>query len=470
MTPTRISLPFTATEKQKPFVESSAMFKLGGGARGGGKSHCLAGIAILLSFLFPGNVGYAGRLDLLDFKKTTLPLLLALIPKELLVTHQRQEHYIDILSSDGITTSRIWYGEMKDPDSLLSGNIGWFFIDEAFEVPRETFINLAGSLRGNLPSGKPRPLYGLLASNPAPGWVADTFPVLLDEQELYTEAIAREGAAFTPFPSPYSDNPDSPKMIDPDYAYFPFLARDNQFNGPGYEERLVKQYSKLGPDWVARMVEGVWDASMEGLVYQLREDNLWRGESLYRPGVPVELTVDPSNGAGIYAALVLQRWMGKVHIIDEFHHTGGTDEDFRKWLDSRPYAKSIEGGIADPAKPDSIRRLRWWGYPIRGLTRRKNVTDQINALKLAMSRNDRLGGPMLLIDVGRCPHLISEFRRRVYRKPRIQGGHASEQPVKAHDHLLNALEYWFYQYLPFNEEIELPESPVYKARAYMSLV
>src|SRR5690242_20291382 len=111
----RIRLPFKATEKQLPFVQSSAMFKLGGGSRGGGKSHSLSGIGVLLSFMFPGNTGFMGRADLLDFKKTTLPLVLSLIPKELLIRHQAQEHYIDILSIDGKTPSRIWYGEMKDP-------------------------------------------------------------------------------------------------------------------------------------------------------------------------------------------------------------------------------------------------------------------------------------------------------------------------------------------------------------------
>src|SRR5690349_4340779 len=101
--PKTIRLPFKASEKQKPFVDSSAMFKLGGGARGGGKSHTLAGIAVLLSFFFPGNVGYMGRADLADFIKTTLDMVLGLIPPELLVTHNHQHHYIDILSIDGVT-------------------------------------------------------------------------------------------------------------------------------------------------------------------------------------------------------------------------------------------------------------------------------------------------------------------------------------------------------------------------------
>jgi hypothetical protein len=76
-----VNLPFAATTKQSPFVKSSAMFKLGGGARGGGKSHCLAGIGVLLSFMYPGNSGYCGRAQLTDFERTTLPLLLNSSPR-----------------------------------------------------------------------------------------------------------------------------------------------------------------------------------------------------------------------------------------------------------------------------------------------------------------------------------------------------------------------------------------------------
>ena len=466
-----IRLPFKAFPKQLPFVQSSAMFKLGGGSRGGGKSHSLSGMGILLSFLYPGNVGYMGRADLLDFKKTTLPLVLDLIPPEILVRHQAQDHYIDILSRDGKTTSRMWYGEMKDPGSLLSGNIGWFFIDEAYEVPQETFINLQGALRGTLPNGDPRPYHGLLASNPAPGWLQETFPVLEEEQTLFAQAVDAYGPNFQPFPSPFFEK----KMIDPDYQYFPFRAIDNPANGPGYEERLIKQYGKLGPQWVSRMVYGVWDSSMEGLVYQLEDANIYRpkrvGQRLWRPGVPVELAGDPSNGAGIYAVNVLQRWRNRVLVVDEFHQHGGTDENFRDWLQSQPWKDDIEDGIFDPAKPDTIKRLQHWGFSVRGLKKKKNVTDQINAVKQGLAADPVTGQAQLVIDEVHCPHLILEMRKRVYRSPsrRNPDLRVSEQPVKAHDHHCNALEYWYMEKLPFGTFDDTYPDSVYEERDYMKL-
>lgn len=474
----RVTLPFTPTEKQTPFVNSNAMFKLGGGMRGGGKSHTLAGLGIFLSFMYPGNTGYCGRANLTDFEKTTLPLILALIPKPLLITHNSQKHFIDILSRDGVTPSRIWYGELGDPSSLLSGNFGWFFIDEAVECPLETFVNLAGTLRGNLPDGSPRPFYGLLATNPGPGWLMDSFPVLPEEQEAYEKAVLdHPDLDWEPFPSPV--NPK--KTIDPDYAYFPFSAADNPFNGPGYVERITKQYSKLGPEFVSRYVYGVWDATMAGLVYQLENSHLFQGyanaspglKDLYRPGLPVVMGGDPSNGAGIYAAVATQVWRGRLLVIDEFWRPGGTDEDLRDWLQTRPWREDIIDGIFDPAKPDSIKRLQGWGYPFRALTKKKNVSDQINSVKAKMAVDPVQGTAELLLDAHRCQRLIEEFRKRVYRSPnrRNPDVRTPEQPVKAHDHLLNALEYLVYQLYPFGitGTRGTPQQRAYQAQAYMRL-
>ena len=476
----QVALPFHATEKQLPFVNSTAMFKLGGGARGGGKSHTLAGMCVDLSFMYPGNTGYCGRANLTDFEKTTLPLILALIPKELLVTWNSQKHFIDILSCDGVTTSRIWYGEMGDPSSLLSGNFGWFFIDEAVEVPLETFVNLAGCLRGNLPDGSPRPHYGLLATNPGPGWLMDTFPVLEEEYALYADLQKQyPNLDWEPVPSPV--NPK--KLIDPDYAYFPFSASDNPHNGPGYVERITKQYAKLGPEYVSRYVYGVWDATMAGLVYQLDEAHLFHPrvnaglgaayQRLWRPGLPVVLGGDPSNGAGIYGAVAVQAWRGRLLVIDEFWKPGGVDEDLRDWLQTRPWKDDLQDGIFDPAKPDTIKRLQSWGFPVRALDKKKNVSDQVNAVKAKMSVDPVKGTADLLIDAQWCPHLIEEFRKRVYRNPnrRNPDARVPEQPVKAWDHLLNALEYVVYQLFPFGVPATsgTPQQRAYQALNYWRL-
>jgi hypothetical protein len=225
------------------------------------------------------------------------------------------------------------------------------------------------------------------------------------------------------------------------------------------------------------MVYGVWDATMEGLVYQLTDGHLYypkqQGGRLWRPGVPVELCVDPSNGAGVYAANAIQRWRGRVLLVDEFHKLGGTDEDFRDWLEAQPWRRDVEDGISDYAKPDTIKRLQYWGYPVRGSKKKKNVTDQINAVKQGMSVDPGTGLAQLVIDAVHCPHIILEMRKRVYRSPNRRNPdlRVPEAPVKAHDHHCNGLEYWYMEKLPFGEgfaDDPYPD-PVYEARAYMSL-
>jgi hypothetical protein len=448
-----IVLPGDDAPHQRSATASTAMFKLVGGMRGGGKTFWLAKQARDLAFFYPGNTGYIGRANLTDFEKSTLPMLLGLIPRELLITHNSQKHFIDIRSCDGVTPSRIWYGEMGDPGSLLSANLGFFCVDEAYQVPLETFVNLAGCLRGSLPNGQPLPYFGLLASNPAPGWLMDHFPVLQEEQELY-EVYAEKNPDldWEPCPSPAMKG----KTIDPDYAYFPFSAADNVYNGPGYLDRIAKQYASLGPEFVSRFVYGVWDVSISGLVYTLREEHLWKSPhpsfSLHKPGNPVLLAGDPSNGAGIYACLACQVWRGRLLVIDEFYKKGGTDEDLRDWLAAKPWKGDIEDGIFDPAKPDSIKRLQSWGYYVRGLEKKKNITDQINAVKGKLDVDPVTGATQLAIDARRCPNLVAEFRRRVYRSAnrRNPDMRVPEQPVKAWDHALNALEYLVYQLFPFS--------------------
>ena len=142
---------------------------------------------------------------------------------------------------------------MKDAGSLLSGNLGWFLIDEAFEVPQLSFTHLGGTLRHVLPDGTVPPRYGLLASNPSPGWLMDVFPVMEEEQEFYAKMVDQYGDMWMPQPGPLrSQFPE--KTISYDFAYFPFLAEDNEFlleKDPGYVRNLINDY-KHDPVLLAR--------------------------------------------------------------------------------------------------------------------------------------------------------------------------------------------------------------------------
>ncbi len=451
----KIHLRFKPTEKQTPMARSSAIYKLGGGARGGGKTHTLAGLAVQLSVLYPGNVGFAGRRDLDAFKNSTLKNLLDQLggcPSDLCLEHHKTDKKITVRSKDPRYPSEILYGELKDPDSILSGEIGWFLTDEAFEIPQLSFNHLSGSLRHMLPDGTAPPYHGLLASNPAPGWLMDMFPVTEEEQNLYQKLLGRYGERGWSMRAPTATNPE--KTIDFDYSYFPFRAEDNPHLDPGYVQRLIKNYQH-DPVLLARFVYGIWDMNMEGLVYNLQKAHRWSPrvggrKRLLIDNMPVELGIDPSNGSGNYAAVVVQQYRGSVHVVDEFKKEGGTDEDFIDWLHAQPYASRVSDAISDSALPVTVRRLRALGLQVRSVSK-KDVNAQINALKALMAVDPKSGTAAFVVDESRCPQLLREFglrsfARRSSKDPELN---LSPRPTKKHDDLLNALEYWVMEKRPY---------------------
>jgi len=131
-----IDLGVMLSPAQEQAAISDARYKLVGGAMGGGKTKYIAADIIDLLVTYPGNIGFLGRNDLQDLKRTTLAEFLKSLPRELLIQHHQTEQWIDVQSTDPRYPSRLYYGELKDPDSLLSMNLGFFAIDEAFEVGR----------------------------------------------------------------------------------------------------------------------------------------------------------------------------------------------------------------------------------------------------------------------------------------------------------------------------------------------
>jgi hypothetical protein len=424
-----VDLGIDLSPAQERVALSPARYKLIGGAMGGGKTLDLAVEAIDLLISYPGNVGFMGRNDLQDLKKTTLREFLKRLPPSLLIQHHQTEGWVDLESSDPRYPSRLYYGELKDPDSLLSMNLGFFIVDEAFEVGRYAFRNLASRLRHILPNGEYPYYCGLLGSNPAPCWLMDLFPVLPEQQ-----AEVKSGT-----------------WNKPQYAYFPMTMFDNPFLPPGYVAEQEALYAD-DPVLYDRFVKGVWSGMLQGLVYDLRPWHRWSrtssSERLWRPGLPVELAVDPSGGSAPYAVNVIQQVGPYVCIVDQFYEEGASDEDVFDWLKAKPFGQrsNIADIIIDPAARSSINKWQQHGFPARGLTRQKEIRGQILGVKGLMRRNPASGYSSLLIDEDYCPYLINEFGLYSYSKltdtKRAEGDRSPERPEDKHNHAINALEYW----------------------------
>ena len=215
------SSSYIPTATQSVAHAASNRYKLFGGAMGGGKTKWLCEEAKELSMQYPGNRGVMCRWHLQDFKNSTLKILEESIPGELITSHNLAEHTITLVNGSEI----IYLGlsEAENVSKLKSMELGWFAIDEACEVTKETFLLFQSRLRRRLPDGRFPPFYGLLASNPQDCWLKDDF-------------VMRQGGE--------------------DYIFVPSLPKDNPFLPSNYEAKLRESYPE---DWVKRFLEGSWD-------------------------------------------------------------------------------------------------------------------------------------------------------------------------------------------------------------------
>jgi hypothetical protein len=223
---TEISSQYNPTITQSRAHKSKARYKLFGGAMGGGKSRWLCEEAKDLSMSYPGNRGIMCRWHLADFKNSTLKTLLECFPPEIIVSHNLAEHCITLINGSEI----IYMGmsEQENVSKLKSMEIGWFAIDEASEVPHETFLLFQSRLRRRLFDNTFPPFYGVLASNPADCWLKDIF-------------VLKGGGD--------------------DYDFFPSLPKDNPYLPSDYEKKLRESYPE---DWVNRFLKGSWDELIGG--------------------------------------------------------------------------------------------------------------------------------------------------------------------------------------------------------------
>jgi phage terminase large subunit len=214
------SVVYECTERQSAFHAAPEMFKLYGGAMGGGKSMALCAEAIALSCDYPGNRGYLCRHELTSFRRTTLLTLIDLLDKaHLIAKHHQTENYF-VLPNGSV----IYYGGLGDDhkaiERLKSMELGWFGIDEASETVESFFLMLASRLRLKIPNIR---YFGLLATNPDPGWIKVRF---IDTKS-------------------------------PDHIFVPALPKDNPHLPADYVGRLTSIFPE---EWQARFINGDWGA------------------------------------------------------------------------------------------------------------------------------------------------------------------------------------------------------------------
>jgi hypothetical protein len=232
-------LVYEATERQAEFHAAGEMFKLFGGAMGGGKTWALCAEVIALSCEYAGNRGYFCRDTLTSFRRTDLLVLEAMLLSTGVLAKHNQSTMQFVLKNGSV----IMYGGLGDDvnaiEKLKSMELGWFAIDEASETSENFFLMLASRLRLKVPGIK---YFGLMATNPDPGWLKRRFI----DQKLK------------------------------DHRFIPSLPKDNPKLQRGYIERLKEIFPK---DWQARFLEGDWGA-FEGMNCVFPFDALQRSKAI----------------------------------------------------------------------------------------------------------------------------------------------------------------------------------------------
>jgi len=316
--------------------------------------------------------------------------------------------------------SRIYTKGLDNPESVLSEEWDIAAVCQAELIPGDTWQKLVTRTTGragNLPRSYRGPrLIGECNPGPPTHWI-----------------LSRRDAGHLEFVE--HRHIDNPALWDDDRG---------EWTAQGLASMAALD-SLEGIDRL-RLRDGLWVAA-EGTVFTIVEGNL--GEDLYIDKWPTEITIDPSNGSGPYAGLVIQQHNDRILVTDEFYQVGGTDEDYAAWLKSSRYHARLTDAISDPAKPDTIKRLSvLLKHPVRGKEGKKDITAAINAVKEVLRVDPLTKRSKLIIDRERCPMLLNEFSLYKYRKAR-RG--EDPDPSKAtrhalpeddHDHLINALEYW----------------------------
>jgi hypothetical protein len=341
---------YAATDRQAVFHAAPEMFKLYGGAMGGGKTWALCAEAVALSCDYPGNRGYICRNTNVDFTRTTYIVLDKMLTDARLMAdhHKSSPAYYDLVNG-----SRIYYGGLDDsPDSeerLRSFDLGWFAIDEASETQERYFLTLASRLRLKVPGIR---YFGLLATNPDPGWIKARF---VDRKR-------------------------------PDHVFVPALPTDNPHLPADYVVRLKSIFPE---DWQKRFVEGDWGA-FEGTncVFPYAAINLACGREMAptgvrRHGVDVarfgddEGVIAEADGpVGSFREIVpsadLMTFTGKVviHYNDRKPETINVDADgmgagvVDRLKEQRFPVAEIHGGARarDPERFSNRKAEIYWGF------------------------------------------------------------------------------------------------------------
>lgn len=146
---------------------------------------------------------------------------------------------------------------------------------------------------------------------------------------------------------------------DPNWAAVKMASWENSMLYPGGEDDIKLQVirSQMTPEQYEQRYAAV-PMSPEGVV--MREFQTARHvtpDAEYRPGVPVQIAVDPGDSYAVIAG----HWLDgrRFDQFDEvYYESGGNAERAIRAATNRPWWKDVIGGVCDVAAPENINTWR----------------------------------------------------------------------------------------------------------------
>lgn len=406
---------YQPTPKQRQFHAAPQMYKLYGGAMGGGKSRALCEEGLQLSLDYPGNFGVIARQTLPELKATTLITFFnetlpegSVKHKALVAKYNRTEGLLTLKNGSKILFTGL---DNDNTDKIKSMNLGWFAIDEATEVSEDIFNMFCTRLRLKLPNIR---YFGLLASNPEPGWVKRRF---IDKQLN-------------------------------DHIFVPALPKEN----PHLPQDYIKRFANLPDHWQRRYLDGNWDV-YEGQIFVHFDRNIHVIDPFTPPGSWRKIAgLDHglrNPTAVLWAAIDHD---GDIYVYDE-HYEAGQLVSYHADVIRRK--DRVDYIVADP----SIRNRN----PVDGKSVQQEYRD-CGVYNIRLGNNDVSAGinrvseylklqphpdmarwpqgkPRLFI-CRNCSNLIEEITEYKWKDVKLgDKKDAPEEPQKIKDHAVDALRY-----------------------------
>ena len=403
-----ITVDYDPNNKQRRFHQSAAKYRGFIGGFGSGKSTAGAIEAWKMIGLYPGSLGVIGRLEFTALQQSSMKTFFQWGP-EAGWEYDSSEHKLYVPVGDGKVTEVLFW-HFDNPDPLRSMEIDWWWIDEAHEVPEDTFLMLEGRLRGHV-----GPQRGWITSNPnGRDWMWKHFvdQSMLDKSVLkdFNGTVARSDDNFKHLPE-------------------------------GYIERLRASYPE---EWVKRYLDSSFD-TFEGQIYpefgaahviepyHIPED--WPRYRFMDIGFANPTVV-------LWCAMDMD---GRLVIYNEYYRSGADPTEHWNAI------KGFDGGapwmsILDPAADQStagakisvMRQYLELGMRVKAAN--NAVWPGIMAVKQRlMPATD--GEPRLFV-FNTCKRLMAEMQSYCWEKnARPDEQNNKEQPKKKDDHGPDALRY-----------------------------